>query len=48
MDDARMTSVAGIYAAGDNATPMRSVAGAVAAGMLAGAMMNNALIAESD
>ena len=48
VDDARMTSVAGIYAAGDNATPMRSVAGAVAAGMLAGAMMNNALIAESD
>lgn len=48
VDAAQMTSVAGIYAAGDNATPMRSVAGAVAAGMLAGAMMNNALIAESD
>ena len=48
VDAAQMTSVAGIYAAGDNATPMRSVAGAVAAGMVAGAMLNNALIAESD
>ncbi len=48
VDDAKMTSVAGIYAAGDNATPMRSVANAVAAGMVAGAMMNHALIAESD
>jgi thioredoxin reductase len=48
VDDAKMTSVAGIYAAGDNATPMRSVAGAVAAGMVAGAMMNNAFIEERD
>jgi thioredoxin reductase len=48
VDGSQMTSVAGIYAAGDNATPMRSVAGAVAAGMVAGAMMNHALIGEGD
>ena len=41
------TNVAGIYACGDNATPMRSVAYAVATGNIAGAMTNNALATEA-
>jgi thioredoxin reductase len=48
VDDAKLTSVAGIYAAGDNSSPMRSVAGAVAAGMMAGAMLNQEFIRERD
>jgi thioredoxin reductase len=46
VDDFKKTSVAGIYAAGDNAMMMRSVAGAVAAGMMAGAMLNHEMIRE--
>jgi len=38
------TTVSGVYAAGDNVSPMRSVSGAVAAGTLAGAMMSRELI----
>ncbi len=46
VDDFKKTTVAGIYAAGDNATMMRSVAGAVAGGMMAGAMLNHEMIRE--
>lgn len=43
-DEVKRTSVAGIYAAGDNMSPMRAVAAAVAAGNMAGAMLNKELI----
>jgi thioredoxin reductase len=46
VDGFQKTSVAGIYAAGDATTPMRAVAAAVAAGMMAGAMLNRELIFE--
>ncbi len=46
-DQAHKTSVDGVYACGDNAGLMRSVAYAVAAGNLAGAMVNNELTQES-
>jgi thioredoxin reductase len=46
VDDFKKTTVAGIYAAGDNSTMMRSVAGAVAAGTTAGAMLNHEIIRE--
>jgi thioredoxin reductase len=38
------TNIQGIYAAGDNTSPMRSVAGVVAAGTVAGAIINKDLI----
>ncbi|WP_128546870.1 NAD(P)/FAD-dependent oxidoreductase [Larkinella soli] len=41
------TEVPGIYAAGDNCQPMRSVAVAVSAGMQSGAFLNKELIEES-
>ncbi len=44
VDGFQKTSVAGIYAAGDATTPMRAVSTAVAAGMMAGAMLNRELI----
>lgn len=47
VDPFQKTTVPGIYACGDNVTPMRSVANAVAAGTLAGAMLNRELIDES-
>jgi thioredoxin reductase len=43
VDEHRRTSVPGLYAAGDLATPMQSAAGAVAAGALAAAMLNHDL-----
>lgn len=46
VDPLQKTSVAGIYAAGDNTTRMRSVSTAAASGNLAGAMLNNELVAE--
>jgi thioredoxin reductase len=46
VDDLQRTTVSGIYAAGDNTTMFRSVAGAVAAGNKAGAMLNKELIDE--
>lgn len=46
VDDFRRTSVPGLYAAGDNSSPMRSVAGAIAAGTAAGAFINHDLISE--
>ncbi|WP_461055081.1 NAD(P)/FAD-dependent oxidoreductase [Spirosoma arcticum] len=45
-DEFYHTSVAGVYAAGDNRSLIRSVAGAIAAGNVAGALMNRELIAE--
>jgi thioredoxin reductase len=44
VDDFQKTSVPGIYAVGDATTPMRSVSSAVAAGTLAGAMLNRELL----
>ena len=46
VDDFQNTSVYGIYACGDNASMMRSLANAVASGNLAGSMCNKALIDE--
>ena len=44
VDGFSRTNIQGIYAAGDNASPMRSVAGVVAAGTVAGAIINKDLI----
>jgi len=41
------TTVAGVFACGDDASPMRSVANAVATGNMAGAMANNTMIEEN-
>lgn len=46
VDDFQKTTVAGIYACGDNSTMMRSVAKAVASGNIAGAMVNMELTQE--
>ncbi len=46
VDPFQQTSVGGIFACGDNASMMRSVANAVATGSLAGAMVNKALTDE--
>ncbi len=43
----QQTTVDGIFACGDNSNPMRSVAAAVAAGNVAGAMVNRELIEEN-
>jgi len=43
-DEMKRTSVAGIYAAGDNTTMMRAVSAAVAAGGMAGAIINRDMI----
>jgi thioredoxin reductase len=43
-DEMKRTSVAGVYAAGDNTTMMRAVSAAVAAGGMAGAMINRDII----
>lgn len=45
-DQFQKTSVAGVYACGDNASPMRSVAYATALGNIAGAMANSELTEE--
>ena len=47
VDMMQKTSVEGIYAAGDNTSPMRAVATAVANGTMAGAAINAALCAET-
>jgi len=47
IDDMQKTSIPGIYAAGDCTTPMRAVAGAVAGGTKAGAILNNDMAAEA-
>jgi len=46
VDNLQRTSVAGIYAAGDNSSMFRSVAIATAAGTMAGAALNKELIEE--
>jgi thioredoxin reductase len=46
IDDFHRTTVAGVYAAGDNTTPFRAVSVAVASGMKAGAFINKELIEE--
>lgn len=47
VDEMQQTTTKGIYAAGDNSTPVRSVAMAVASGMKAGAGINADLAAEA-
>lgn len=47
VNDFQQTTISGIYAAGDNCSPFRSVANAVAKGSFAGAMLNKELIEES-
>jgi thioredoxin reductase len=46
VDDFQRTTYPGVYAAGDNSSPMRSVAAATAAGNKAGAMINKDLVEE--
>ncbi|PRD57114.1 NAD(P)/FAD-dependent oxidoreductase [Sphingobacterium gobiense] len=46
VDAFQKTTVAGVYACGDNTSPMRSVSNAVAAGTLVGAMVNSELTQE--
>ncbi len=46
VDAFQKTSVHGIFACGDNAHPMRSVANAVAMGTMAGAMINREMVDE--
>ena len=46
VDDFQLTSIPGIYAAGDCTTPMRSVSLSVSTGNKAGAFVNQALISE--
>lgn len=46
VNEFKATSVPGVFAAGDNSSPMRAVAAAVAAGTMAGAMINHKFIAE--
>ncbi|MCF0069197.1 NAD(P)/FAD-dependent oxidoreductase [Dyadobacter sp. CY261] len=46
VDEAQKTSVAGIYAAGDNSGAFRGLTGAMASGTTAGARLNHELIGE--
>ncbi len=46
VDILQKTTVANIFACGDNASPMRSIANAVAAGNFTGAVVNNEIIEE--
>ncbi len=46
VDMMQKTTVSGVYASGDNSTPARAVASAVASGTMAGAALNRELIAE--
>ncbi|ELR73040.1 Thioredoxin reductase [Fulvivirga imtechensis AK7] len=46
VDQLQKTSVPGVFAAGDNTNPFRSVSGAIAAGSMAGAALNKELIEE--
>lgn len=47
IDNFQKTTIAGVFACGDNSSMMRSVSNAVAAGNLAGAMVNKELIDEN-
>src|SRR5690606_579912 len=44
VDDFQRTTVPGVYAAGDNSSGMRAVSSAIAAGTMAGAMLNKELL----
>jgi thioredoxin reductase len=46
VDAFQKTTVQGVFACGDNTTPMRFVSNAVAMGTLAGAMANKEIIEE--
>lgn len=46
VDMLQKTTVSNVFACGDNASPMRSVANAVATGNLVGAMTNNIMTEE--
>ncbi|HAA13837.1 MAG TPA: pyridine nucleotide-disulfide oxidoreductase [Cytophagales bacterium] len=46
VDAMQKATVEGVYACGDNTTPMRSVANAVASGNIAGAVVNRELVME--
>ena len=46
VDAFQRTTTEGVFACGDNCTPLRSVSNAVAMGTTAGAMVNKALVAE--
>jgi len=48
IDDFKRTNIAGVFAAGDNTTPMRSVAGAVASGNFAGVVISKDLFSEAN
>jgi len=45
VDSFGKTTAAGVYAAGDNCSPMRSLASAISAGTTAGAFINNEMVA---
>ncbi|WP_407430107.1 NAD(P)/FAD-dependent oxidoreductase [Arcticibacter sp.] len=47
VDPMQKTSVPGVYACGDNSSPMRSIASAVNTGAIAGAMVNMELVNEA-
>ena len=47
IDAMQRTTIAGVYACGDNASGMRSVANAVAMGSFAGAALNKEMIDEA-
>lgn len=47
VDSFQKTNIDGVFACGDNASPMRSVANAVYAGNVAGAMVNHQLVQEA-
>jgi len=47
VDDFKRTNIAGVFAAGDNTTPMRSVTAAVAAGGFAGVVISKDLFSEA-
>lgn len=47
VDGLQKTSVAGVYACGDNCSPMRSVSNAVSTGTFCGAMVNMELVTEN-
>lgn len=46
VDNFQQTTIEGVYACGDNCSPMRSVANAVYSGNITGAMVNKSLIEE--
>jgi uncharacterized FAD-dependent dehydrogenase len=46
VDEAQKTTIAGIYAAGDNSGALRGLTGAMAAGTVAGVRLNHELINE--